>query len=130
LTVQHHPWGADIPGFAAPGIAVEPLRAAQHLSNQEKTKVGPPAADTPRMSPISGSVSSVSLPSAQDSGLAALATSSGQLSQDAQQIANPANENQTGPLLDSSQSLLLTQAGADVIRASNQMLGTLLDVFA
>lgn len=58
------------------------------------------------------------------------AVSSQQLSQDAQQIANPANENLTNPLLDSSQSLLLTQAGADVIRTSNEMLGTLLDVHA
>ena len=82
------------------------------------------------MSPISSGFPSVSFPSAQDSGRAALATSSQQLSQDAQQIANPANENLTNPLLDSSQSLLLTQAGADVIRTSNEMLGTLLDVHA
>ncbi|MGO9992216.1 MAG: hypothetical protein ACLPTF_06845 [Steroidobacteraceae bacterium] len=82
------------------------------------------------MSPISNAFPSVSLPNAQDSGRAALATSSQQLSQDAQQIANPANENLTNPLLDTSQSLLLTQAGADVIRTSNEMLGTLLNVHA
>jgi len=33
-------------------------------------------------------------------------------------------------LVDLNQSLQLTQAGADVVSASNKMLGTLLDVFA
>ena len=82
------------------------------------------------MSSIGSNLLSVSLPSAQASGLAALATSSRQLSQDAQQIANPAYENATSPLLDLNQSLVLTEAGAAVIRTSNQMLGTLLNVFA
>jgi hypothetical protein len=82
------------------------------------------------MSAINSVSPSVSLPSAQDSGRAALATSSQQLSQDAQQIANPANENLTNPLLFSSQSLLLAQAGADVIGTSNQMIGALFDVIA
>jgi hypothetical protein len=82
------------------------------------------------MSRISSALPSVSFPSAQDSGRAALATSAQQLSQDAQQIANPAIENPTHPLLDLSQSSLLTQAGTAVIRTSNEMLGTLLDVFA
>jgi hypothetical protein len=82
------------------------------------------------MSSISGNLPPVSLPSAQASGLAALATSSRQLSQDAQQIANPANTNVTNSLLDLNQSLVQTEAGAAVIRTSNQMLGTLLDVFA
>jgi hypothetical protein len=82
------------------------------------------------MSSIGSNLPSVSLPSAQASGLAALATSSQQLSQDAQQIANPANQNATNPLLDLNQSLVLTEAGAAVIRTSNQMLGTLLNVFA
>jgi hypothetical protein len=81
------------------------------------------------MSPISA-FPSFSLPSAQNSGLATLATSTQQLNQDAQQIANPADQNLTTPLLDSSQSLLLAQAGAQVIRTSNQMMGTLLDIFA
>jgi hypothetical protein len=82
------------------------------------------------MSPITSAFPSVSLPSAQDSGLATLSASSQQLSRDAQQIANPANENLTIPLLESGQSLLLTEAGAEVISTSNQMIGTLLDVFA
>jgi hypothetical protein len=81
------------------------------------------------MSPISP-FPSVSLPASLNSGLATIAVGSQQLHQDAQQIANPDNENLTNPLLDSSQSLLLAQAGAAVIRASNEMLGTLLDVFA
>jgi hypothetical protein len=82
------------------------------------------------MNAISSISPSVSLPSAQDSGLAALATSSQQLSQDAQQVANPTNQNLIDPLAGAIQSNLLTQAGADVIRTSNEMLGSLLDVFA
>jgi hypothetical protein len=72
----------------------------------------------------------MSLPTSLNNGLATIAVGNQQLNQDAEQIANPDNENLTNPLLDSSQSLLLVQAGAAVIRASNQMLGTLLDVFA
>jgi len=83
-----------------------------------------------RMSPVSGVSQSTYLPSAVDSGRAALAASSQQLSQDAVQIASPANENLTNPLLYSSQSLLLAQAGAEVVSTSNEMLGTLLDVYA
>jgi hypothetical protein len=82
------------------------------------------------MSAISNTVTSASLSSAVNSGRTAISTSSQQLEQSAQQIANPANENLTNPLLESGQSLLLTQAGADVISTSNQMLGTLLNVFA
>ncbi len=82
------------------------------------------------MSPISSALPSASIPSAQDSGRAAIATASQQLSQDAQQISNPDNANPMDPLLDSSQSLPLTQAGAEVISTANQMMGTLLDVFA
>ena len=61
--------------------------------------------------------------------LATLATSTQRLNQDAQQIANPAVQNLTTPLLDSTQSLLLGQAGAQVIPTSNEMI-TLLDIFA
>jgi hypothetical protein len=70
------------------------------------------------------------LSSAQSSGLAAIAAGSQRLNQDAQQIANPASQNVTTSLVDLNQSLQLTQAGADVISASNKMLGTLLDIFA
>lgn len=82
------------------------------------------------MSPTSTVVTSYALPSAQSSGLAALSTSNQRLNQDAQQIANPDNQNVTNPLLDLSQTKLLAQAGADILRTSNQMLGTLLDMFA
>lgn len=82
------------------------------------------------MSPTSTAITSSALPSAQSSGLAALATSNQRLNQDAQQIANPDNQNVTNPLLDLSQTKLLAQAGADILRTSNQMLGTLLDMFA
>jgi hypothetical protein len=82
------------------------------------------------MSSISSSFSTVSLPSAVNSGLATLSAAGQRLNQDAQQIANPANENPTNPLLDLKQSSLSAEAGAAVIRASNEMLGSLLDVFA
>jgi hypothetical protein len=36
----------------------------------------------------------------------------------------------TAPLVNLSQSNLVAEAGADVIRTANQMLGSLLDVFA
>lgn len=82
------------------------------------------------MSSISGLAPSVSFPPAQNSGLAALATSSQQLSQAAQQVANPANTNFIDPIVAASQSLFLTQAGAAIISTSNEMVGTILDVFA
>jgi len=104
--------------------------ARHNLSNQENAKAAPNSADIGAMSPIASSFPSTGLPSAQDSGRAALATGAHQLSQDAQQIANPANQNLTNPLLDLNNSLQLTQAGAEVISASSKMLGTLLDVFA
>jgi hypothetical protein len=82
------------------------------------------------MSPITGILASPALPSAAGSGLATLATANQQLNQDASQIANPGNANSIGPLADLSQANLLAEAGAAVIRTSNQMLGTLLDTFA
>ena len=93
-------------------------------------KVLPLAADMPSMSPTSAITASAMSPSAQSSGLAALATSNRQLNQDAQQIANPDNQNVTNPLLDLNQAKLLTEAGADILRTSNQMLGSLFDMFA
>jgi hypothetical protein len=87
------------------------------------------ATDYPKMSSISN-LSPAAPSSAQSSGLAAIAAGSQRLNQDAQQIANPGNQNVTSSLVDLNQSLQLTQAGASVISASNKMLGTLLDVFA
>lgn len=82
------------------------------------------------MSPISSVVPSASLASAANSGLGALAAGNQKLNQDAQQIANPDNQNTTAPLLDLSHAKLMGQAGAAVIRATNRMIGTLLDVLA
>jgi hypothetical protein len=107
-------------GHAARGICHIPKGA----------KALPLAADKTSMSPISPVAASTGLPSAQSSGLAALATSNRQLNQDAQQIANPDNQNVTNPLLDLNQAKLLTEAGADILRTSNQMLGSLFDMFA
>ena len=82
------------------------------------------------MSSIGSALPLISLPAAFSSGSAAIASGSQLLNQDAQQIANPDNQDLLDPLTNLSQSNLLAEAGADVIRASNQMLGTLLDIFA
>jgi flagellar hook protein FlgE len=82
------------------------------------------------MNPIGTAFSSVATPSAADSGRAAIAAGTSQLNRDAQQIAEPHNQDLAGPLTDSKQALLLTEAGAAVIRASDKMLGTLLDTLA
>jgi hypothetical protein len=82
------------------------------------------------MSSISSAISPPTLPSATNSGLATISNGSRMLNQDAQQIADPGNQNLTAPLVNLSQSNLVAEAGADVIRTANQMLGSLLDVFA
>ncbi len=82
------------------------------------------------MNPISGVLPLVSLPSATSSGLAALATGKQPLDQAAQQIANPDNQDLINPLIDARQSLLLFEAGAAVLKTSNRMVGSLLNVFA
>lgn len=82
------------------------------------------------MSPISNIFQSAGLSNAQNSGLAAIAAGNQQLSADVQQIANPDSANVTGSLLDLNQSLVLAEAGANVIGTENKILGTLLDAFA
>ncbi len=82
------------------------------------------------MSSVGGTISPLNLTSAINSGAAAITTGARQLDRDAQQIANPDAQNSTSSLLDLNKSSLLSQAGVAVIRASNQMLGTLLDAFA
>jgi len=82
------------------------------------------------MNSMSSAISSVTLPSATNSGLATISDGSRMLNQDAEQIANPGNQNLTAPLVNLSQSNLVAEAGADVIRTANQMLGSLLDIFA
>jgi hypothetical protein len=69
-----------------------------------------PAADDLEMHSISAS--SPSLLTAQTGGLTAIATANQRLNDDAHQ------------------ALVLAEAGANVIRAENKMLGALLDVFA
>ena len=63
-------------------------------------------------------------------GLSAIASGSSSLDQAAQQIADPNNPNVTSALVSTTQSLQVAEAGANVINTANQMLGTLLDVFA
>jgi hypothetical protein len=82
------------------------------------------------MSPINNVSASINLPDAQDSGLAAIARGSQMLSNEAQQIANPDSPNVTSSLVDLNQSRVLTESGANVLRAENKMLGTLFDMFA
>jgi hypothetical protein len=110
-----------------PGVPTGPRRICQI---REVLKLQAGSADNLQMSPISSALNSTNLSSAQGSGLAAIATGSQQLTQDAQQIANPDNPNVTNSLLDLNQSLSLAEAGANVISTSNQMLGMLLDVLA
>jgi hypothetical protein len=86
-------------------------------------------ADKLQMSPISNINNSVNLASTQNSGLNAIAAGTQKLNADAQRIANPNNADDTAPLVDLKQALVLAQAGANVISAENKMLGTLLDAF-
>jgi hypothetical protein len=65
-----------------------------------------------------------------NNGLSAIASGSSSLDQEAQAISDPNNPNVTDALVSTTQSLQVAEAGANVINASNQMLGTLLDIFA
>ena len=82
------------------------------------------------MSPIGSIFSSANLAGAQSNGIAAIAAGDRELTQDAQQIANPDSQNVAPALVDLNQSRVLTEAGANVISTENKMLGTLLDSFA
>jgi hypothetical protein len=81
------------------------------------------------MSTINSALPAISLPTSLSSGLATISAGTQQMAQDAQQIANP-DQSATNALLDLGQASLLSQAGADVIRTSNDMLGSLFDAFA
>lgn len=84
------------------------------------------------MSAINPSVS-VALSGFAANGLAAITTGRSQLDQEAQQLANPDNSESaaaTRALLDTQQSLQITQAGANIVSTSDQMMGTLLNIFA
>ena len=82
------------------------------------------------MNPISSISTSAALSSAADSGVAAISTGSRRMDQESQQISDPNSPDVTPALLNTTQSLQIAQAGADVISTSNEMLGTLLDIFA
>jgi hypothetical protein len=88
------------------------------------------AADKLQMSAISSINGSINLPNAQSSGLDAIAAGTRKLDSDAQQIANPNGADDTAPLVDLNQALVLAQAGANVISAENKMLGSLFEAFA
>lgn len=98
------------------------------LSNQ--TQVDLTRADRALMSTIGSINSSVNLPSAQTSGLNAIAAGTQKLNADAQQIANPNGTDDTAPLVDLNQALVLAQAGANVISTENKLLGSLIDALA
>lgn len=79
------------------------------------------------MSTINNVASSV--PPALNSGLATVSAGTQRLAQDAQKIAD-SGASATGSLVDLNQASLQSQAGADVLRTANQMLGSLLNAFA
>jgi hypothetical protein len=95
-----------------------------------RAKVLAPAADAVPMSLISGASLSGVLPSAASSGLATIAAGTQQLNQDAEQIATSTDGVPVTPLADLQQASLTAEAGAAVLRASDRMLGTILDIFA
>jgi hypothetical protein len=84
------------------------------------------------MNTISGAygLSTSSKTSAINSGAATIDGAAQQLNVDAQQIANPNGPSSINPLVDLTQASQLAQAGADVVRTSNRVLGTLLNAFA
>jgi hypothetical protein len=93
------------------------------------TQVKAQTADDLRMNPVNGAAF-LPLITAQNSGLNAIATANQRLNDDAQQIANPNSPDLTPPLVDLNQALVLADAGANLIRTENKMLGALFDAFA
>lgn len=108
----------------------QPRLGPRNLSNQFKSQVKARFADSLKVNPIGNIQSSVSLTSAQDSRVAAIATGNQKLSEDAQQIANPHSERVTGSLVHLNQALVLAEAGAAAISTGKKMLGALFDAFA
>ena len=82
------------------------------------------------MSPINKVSPSGSLPDARPAGSPPSRAAQRSLVKTHQQIANPDSPTATGALLDLNQSRVLTEAGANVLRAENKMLGSLLDMFS
>jgi len=82
------------------------------------------------MSTISSFDTSSPLPGALSNATTGLQNGNQMLVKAATQIAMPDNNNLTTPLVSTSQSLDLTQASAAVVSATDQMLGSLLNVSA
>jgi hypothetical protein len=81
------------------------------------------------MSGIPAAATNYLPPDALAAGSAALNAAGARLNGDAQQVANPGAD-PTGGLVDATQAQLQAQAAVAIIRTSNAMLGTLLDVRA
>ena len=81
------------------------------------------------MSVISPAAATPAPTSAIDSGATLFAASEQRLNQDAQQIATPGSD-PLNPLVDLNRTRLDAQAAVEIIRTSNAMLGTLLDIRA
>jgi membrane protease subunit (stomatin/prohibitin family) len=92
-----------------------------------------PAATTataPRANGPAAAGSTAGLNGALQSGVGLINSASAELDQDAAEIADPAAPDLTAPLLDLNQSKFMAEAGAAVVRASDRMLGSILDAFA
>jgi hypothetical protein len=74
--------------------------------------------------------STASLNGALQNGVDLINGANAALNQDAAEIADPAAPDLTAPLLNLDQSKFMAEAGAAVVRASDRMLGSILDVFA
>jgi membrane protease subunit (stomatin/prohibitin family) len=93
------------------------------------SSISPATAGAAGPTPVAAG-STAGLTSALQNGLGLIDSASAQLNQDAAEIANPAAPDLTAPLLDLNQSKFMAEAGAAVVRASDRMLGSILDVFA
>ncbi len=81
------------------------------------------------MTVISTASAGTGLSGALDSGAASLTAAGQRLNGDASQVAKQGSD-ATGALLDTQQARLQAQAAVAVIRTSNAVLGTLLDIRA
>lgn len=77
------------------------------------------------MSPIAATPSS-----AFAAGQAGLSASSNRLDQAAAAVASPATTDYVDPLVEANQASFQAAASAQIIKTSDSLLGTLLDIFA
>lgn len=73
---------------------------------------------------------SAAVPNALASGEAGLAGATSRLDAAAAAVADPNVTNLVDPLVEATQASLAAAASAQVIKASNSLLGTLLDIYA